>query len=35
MLGHLQGWTMVYWYGADEDWDQGADQDEKESEYYW
>jgi integrase len=34
MLGHLQGWTMVYWYGADEGWDQGADQEEEAQPYY-
>ena len=27
MLGHIQGWSMVYWYGALEGWDTGPDSD--------
>ena len=34
MLGHNQGWTMVYWYGAEEGWDQGADHEEEAQPYY-
>lgn len=30
MLNHIQGWTMVYWYGAEQGWHVGPDEPTKE-----
>jgi len=34
ILGYLQGWSMVYWYGAEEGWDGGPDPEEEQRPYY-